>query len=166
MKCLWTRGRRWPLLVAVGLLALRLPAARGDDNREDKPRRILRHQWKGEPYYGRGGPPQTFEQTGHADEISKLAAPSETPAYVGYYVGGGCAFKGGPPGPDDGTYGWDYGCIWKYKIRVMLGWCHKYQGGKGPYKIDGPRTVDIGPYVEKLKEGPKHHHAEGGEEHH
>jgi hypothetical protein len=70
--------------------------------------------------------------------IAPWARPSNTPDYVGYYVGGGCAWRGEPRYPDEGTYGWDYeGCY--FARRVWLLWCHgrRYQGGTGAYDSDG-----------------------------
>jgi hypothetical protein len=85
-------------------------------------------------------PPE--ERTGHPEEISCLAAPSDTGKYVGYLVGGGSACHGDGPFVEDGTWGWDYGgfCI---PSRVILDWWHgKYQGGYGAYETDGPRPVE------------------------
>ena len=119
-------------------------------------KRLCVKRFKGEPFYGRGGFPHDFEHMGHPEQISRCAQPSETPNYVGYYVGGGCTFQGGPPGPAEGTYGWDYAGLCCHFKKIVLGFCHRCQGGQGPYRIDGPRTPDIGPYIEKLKEGPRH----------
>jgi hypothetical protein len=129
-------------------------------------KRIFVKKDPGRLYQGRGGPPHTFEHAGYPDEISKFARPSETPNYIGYYVGGGCTFRGGPPGPTEGTYGWDYAGLGCHFKKIVLNWCHRYQGGQGPYKIDGPHTPDIGPCIEKLKEGPaKKEHYEEHESH-
>jgi hypothetical protein len=60
---------------------------------------------------------------------------------VGYYVGGGCAWRGEPRYPDEGTYGWDYeGCY--FARRVWLLWSHgrRYQGGTGAYASDGVQS--------------------------
>jgi hypothetical protein len=72
--------------------------------------------------------------------IAPWAQPSNTPAYVGYYVGGGCAWYGEPRRPDEGTYGWDYqGCY--LPRRVWLAWCRcRYQGGTGAYATDGHQS--------------------------
>ncbi len=73
--------------------------------------------------------------------IARWAVPSDTGRYVGYYVGGGCAryLRANPPGPDDGTWGWDYQGGF-FRRNVILGWWHgrRYQGGTGAYKTDGP----------------------------
>jgi hypothetical protein len=151
-------GPSWSLLSILALLALADVSARADDEGCWLPwwKRIWVKKDPGRAFQGRGGPPHTFEQAGHPDEISRFARPSETPNYIGYYVGGGCTFRGGPPGPADGTYGWDYAGLCCHAKKIVLNWCHRYQGGSGPYKIDGPKTPDIGPYIEKLREGPGH----------
>jgi hypothetical protein len=73
--------------------------------------------------------------------IARWAIPSDTGRYVGYYVGGGCPryLRANPPGPDDGTWGWDYQGGF-FRRNVILGWWHgrRYQGGTGAYKTDGP----------------------------
>jgi len=82
----------------------------------------------------------TMDRAGHPDCISKCARPSVTPAYVGYYVGGGAVGpKAEPPLASDGTWGWDYQGGW-FRRRVILNWWHgrRYQGGIGAYKTDGP----------------------------
>jgi hypothetical protein len=76
--------------------------------------------------------------------ISWLARPSDTVRYTGSLVGGGCVFvhRAEPPGPSEGTWGWDYvgGCLHR---RVLLGWWHgrRYQGGVGAYRTDGPHIL-------------------------
>src|SRR5262245_44823162 len=43
--------------------------------------------------------------------VHKCAVPTNTPSYIGYYVGGGGVCFGHPPCHDQGTWGWDYsGC--------------------------------------------------------
>src|SRR5207249_1613117 len=112
-------------------------------------------EWPGKLFYGNGSGPHTFERAGYPNEISCLAHPSDTGRYYGYYVGGGSPCRGGGPNwPAEGTWGWDYGglcCGWK---KIELLWNHRYQGGTGAYKIDGPPVEDVGPYVEKFTEGP------------
>lgn len=77
--------------------------------------------------------------------IACWAHPAITPAYCGYYVGGGAHMCcGDPRGTLDGTWGWDYiGCC--YARRVMLNWWHgrRYQGGEGAYKVNGPRLLNL-----------------------
>ncbi|MBI1914807.1 MAG: hypothetical protein HYS12_08725 [Planctomycetes bacterium] len=162
-------GGRWPLAIAVGLLALAAPAARTEDEPQKHPDvhpwRIKR--FRGDYFYGNNNRPHTFERAGYPNEVSKLAHPSETPNYGGYYVGGGCTFRGDAPGPADGTYGWDYVSLCRFDYRVMLRWCCRYKGGYGKYKIDGPPVPDVGPYVEQIREGPElRRHREYHEEHH
>lgn len=94
---------------------------------------------------GSDGHNHTFERAGYPNEVSKLAHPTNTPKYAGYYVGGGCVCRGGGPGPLQGTYGWDFvgGCL--VRPKVMLAWCFKcrYQGGSGAYKTDGPHVPNV-----------------------
>ena len=83
-------------------------------------------------------PEQACIRPSYQVPIAFWAVPSNTPAYVGYYVGGGCAWGGEPRHDDEGTYGWDYvgSC---FARRVWLAWCHctRYQGGTGAYATDG-----------------------------
>jgi hypothetical protein len=82
---------------------------------------------------------------GRPEMLSKLAHPSDTPHYYGYYVGGGspkyrCARW---RTVEEGTWGWDYvGRIVPRRV-CLLWWCPpKYQGGAGAYKTDGPKIVE------------------------
>jgi hypothetical protein len=78
-------------------------------------------------------------RSGYVLPIARWAKPSNTPAYVGYYVGGGAPCLGDPRCLTEGTWGWDYsGCL--FSRRVMLHWFHgrRYQGGIGSYATDGP----------------------------
>jgi hypothetical protein len=81
----------------------------------------------------------TFARSGHPELVSHCAQPSSTPAYAGYYVGGGCPCRGGPPGPLQGTFGWDYFGHPCLPHRVALGWCFgcRYKGGTGAYATEG-----------------------------
>lgn len=83
------------------------------------------------------------QRAGYPSEVSPWAHPSDTGRYVGYQVGGGKARHGDGPGPDEGTWGWDYGgfCV---PSRIMLDWWHgeRRQGGAGAYKVDGPRPLE------------------------
>jgi hypothetical protein len=69
--------------------------------------------------------------------VAWYAQPLVPCHYTGYYVGGGCVFHGRGPGPEEGTWGWDYeghGCFWRY---VWLKWCPcRYQGGIGAYRSE------------------------------
>jgi hypothetical protein len=71
--------------------------------------------------------------------VSPFAVPSNTRYYGGYYVGGGSLVGGDGRGPQDGTWGWDYGGIAVKKL-VNLDWTHgrRYQGGTGQYNSAGP----------------------------
>lgn len=85
-------------------------------------------------------PNHTHHRAGYPQEVACYARPSETHAYVGYYVGGGAPCCGEPRHPTEGTWGWDYqGCL--LPRRVILCWWHGrcYQGGTGAYKTDGPQ---------------------------
>ncbi len=86
---------------------------------------------------GSDGCDHTFARAGHPEVVSRCARPSKTAAYCTYYVGGGCACKGGPPGPLQGTFGWDYCGKCLYPGHVVLRWCNRYQGGTGSYRTDG-----------------------------
>jgi hypothetical protein len=113
----------WATLV-LGLMAARLHAA--DD----------------ENHLGRDIPLHTMERAGYPLIVSKLAIPSQTPAYYGYYVGGGRVFGGTGAGPLEGTWGWDYGCHWLYHPFLALGFGSTHrQGGTGSYSTDkGPEV--------------------------
>jgi hypothetical protein len=82
----------------------------------------------------------------HSDPppVSCLAQPSNTPANVGYYVGGGCPCGrlGEPRYPLEGTWGWDWSG-WCCRRKVDLLWWHgrRYQGGTGAYNTDGPKLL-------------------------
>jgi hypothetical protein len=71
---------------------------------------------------------------GQLFDIAWYARPSDTGHYIGYYVGGGCVWKGDARSPSEGTWGWDYQGI-LFPRRVVLGWCRsRYQGGVGYYR--------------------------------
>src|SRR5262249_25055543 len=80
-------------------------------------------------------------RAGHPSCISRLARPSDTGAYDGYYVGGGSPCRGDGHSEDEGTWGWDYfGRYWKSKVALL--WSHgRPQGGTGAYKTDGPQLL-------------------------
>jgi hypothetical protein len=82
-------------------------------------------------------------RAGRPYEVSPFARFSDTGAYVGYMVGGGCALfhRAHGPSSDDGTWGWDYRgrC---FARRIMHGWWNgRYQGGSGAYRTDGPHIL-------------------------
>jgi hypothetical protein len=115
--------------------------------------------WPGRLYQGRNNRVHTFERAGYPDEISRYAHESNTPRYYGYYVGGNVVGgrRAGPLGPDEGTWGWDYGglfCRLPARIELLKNPA-RHQSGEGHYKIDGPEVPDIGPHIEKIKEAPK-----------
>jgi hypothetical protein len=84
--------------------------------------------------------PHTMERAGCPYLISPHARPTRTPAYEGYYVGGGSTHGGDAPCPDEGTWGWDYvGNV--IPRHVFNTWNHgrRYQTGYGKYQVDGPK---------------------------
>lgn len=85
-----------------------------------------------------------FERAGFPHWISAHAQPTNTPEYVGYYVGGGTAHGGGPRTSEEGTWGWDYEGA-HFLRHVPLRWSHgrRYQGGTGAYRADGPHLPDV-----------------------
>jgi hypothetical protein len=86
---------------------------------------------------------QTLERAGNPQVVAPYAKPSVTPAYVGYYVGGGSVCDGDPRYRWEGTWGWDY-CGWHLHSVVALGWWHgrRYQGGTGAYQPNGPKLCE------------------------
>ncbi len=82
----------------------------------------------------------SFSFGGGYDCVARYARPSTTPAYGGYFVGGGSAIDGEPRFTSEGTWGWDYfGHL--FQRRIALDWWHgeRYQGGIGAYKPNGPK---------------------------
>lgn len=76
-----------------------------------------------------------YDRAGNAQWVAWYALPSNTTAYVGYYVGGGAACLGEARHVSEGTWGWDYqGCL--FLRRVGLDWWHgrRYQDGIGRYR--------------------------------
>lgn len=71
--------------------------------------------------------------------------PSQTPGYIGTYVGGGSSMphKAEPRRDDEGTWGLDYQGLF-FRRRVVNGYWHgrHYQGGTGAYKSDGPKLYE------------------------
>jgi hypothetical protein len=116
------------LLAVVATLAGCALCGEKDGNRE----RTKLGPQPGEDQEARAGYPRT---------VASWAHPSDTGHYTGYEVGGGAAVGGEAPGPDEGTWGWDY-CGLFLPVRVALDWWHgKYQGGGGTYKTDGPAPL-------------------------
>ncbi len=124
-----------------------------------------RHHPRGTPPPGE---PRRFEHTharaGDPLRVSPRAAPTRTPAYSGYYVGGGGSAHGGDSRrPDEGTWGWDYEGL-RLPRNVALGWNHgrRAQGGTGSYTTDRIEAPDsIGFVINGLRgrtrEGPPEH---------
>jgi len=107
----------------------------------------------------------TQQRAGHADCVAWWARPGVGPKQAGGYVGGGCLFRGGPRGPEDGTWGWDYVGKGKYPGRIFLGWCAcGVRKPSGPYKTDGPEVVDVFA-IKPIKRAVERHHAGGEGEH-
>ena len=85
----------------------------------------------------------THCQAGCPLQVACYARPSDTPQYIGYYVGGGSAVGGTHRCCEEGTWGWDYhGCFLPH--RVLLYWSHcRYQGGTGAYATEGRPVPDV-----------------------
>jgi hypothetical protein len=134
------RARRWAMfaLVCVVILTSGLGPVHG----------------YGLPWFGcRDEDPET--RAGNPRSVAPWAHPSDTGRYCPYRVGGGAAYHGEAPGPEEGTWGWDYPGI-LFPARIALGWWHgrKYQGGTGSYKVDGYRKPEHeGASFEKHGEG-------------
>jgi hypothetical protein len=86
----------------------------------------------------------THERAGNPLNLSPCAKPANTPAYVGYYVGGGTGCMGCPRRVEEGTWGRDYQGHWIPR-HVGLQWSHGrlYQGGIGAYDSDGHPVPDV-----------------------
>src|SRR3954447_19632443 len=83
-------------------------------------------------------------RAGNAQCVAWYAVPGVSPMETGGYVGGGCLFRRGPRGPEDGTWGWDYVGKGNHPGRIFLGWCGcgREKPG-GTYKTDGPPVPDV-----------------------
>ena len=79
-----------------------------------------------------------FYRAGCPQTLRKYAT-GPNPNFWGWWVGGGTAIGGGPPGENDGTWGWDF--EGRPPRRIWLNWSNgrRYQGGTGNYKTDGPK---------------------------
>jgi hypothetical protein len=91
----------------------------------------------------------THSRAGCPEDLGQCARPSESSAFIGYYVGGGNACRGDCRSAQEGTWGWDYQglVLWR---RVALSWNHgrRYQGGTGDYRTDGgPKVPDVPAYL-------------------
>lgn len=78
----------------------------------------------------RSGPPR----------LACWARPSNTKAYVGYYLGGGSVFSclSQPRFAAEGTWAWDYQGCWLRRCICLQWWHGCSQGGAGAYRVDGP----------------------------
>jgi hypothetical protein len=91
----------------------------------------------GDPY---GHMAADHARAGCAMLVRSRAIPSNTRHYGGYWLGGGVPVIGAVPVAEDGTYGWDYfGILFSKRIDLRYSHGHRYQGGTGAYKTDGPR---------------------------
>jgi hypothetical protein len=108
-----------------------------DDELGTKQQQALLEALNGDAYGHRAA---DQERAGCAMGIRRLAIPSNTKHYGGYWVGGGLPCKGEDPALHEGTFGWDYFGM-TFPKRIALNWSHgqRYQGGTGAYKTDGPR---------------------------
>lgn len=104
-----------------------------------------RHHHRGTPP---PGTPRQIEHTharaGDPLSVSPHAGPARTPAYEGYYVGGGGSILGGDSRrATEGTWGWDYQGL-RLPRNVALGWNHgrREQGGTGSYPTDRIEAPD------------------------
>jgi hypothetical protein len=98
----------------------------------------------------------TFCEAGCPQQVACYARPSDTPQYIGYYVGGGSAVGGTHRCCDEGTWGWDYHGCW-LPHRVILYWSHwRYQGGIGAYRIEGPPVPNVPACAAALVNKPFH----------
>ena len=86
-----------------------------------------------------------LHRAGYPNRISRLAVPSNSCRYAGYYVGGTTPFwrHGNARCPDEGTWGWDY---WggKFKRHISLAWLHGRDANRkfGSYRTDGPKVIE------------------------
>ena len=117
-------------LLAAGLIWADEPARTGRHLRTFLP-----------PLHHRGTPPpgppraipQTHQSAGFPLCLAAHDSPSNTPHYVGYYVGGGSGSRhhGEPRTPIEGTWGWDYSGV--VPRRVNLLWLHHRHGPDVPW---------------------------------
>jgi hypothetical protein len=86
-----------------------------------------------------------FRRAGNPQCISPLAKPTESPHEEGYYVGGGARVKshhGEERRCHEGVWGTDYRGLVIPKHTNLNWWHgHRYQGGVGSYRTDGPRVL-------------------------
>lgn len=89
-----------------------------------------------------GDSPARHQQAGWPKCVAWWAIPSDTGAYCGYLVGGGCPYHcvADAPTTAEGTWGWDYVGRW-FQRNVNLGWWHDRREGGGTYQTEGPRLL-------------------------
>lgn len=75
-------------------------------------------------------------RSGDPNCVYKWAAPSITPKYSAWYVGGGAALKGRGRKSSEGTWGLDYDGLFGHARTWMNYTCGKKQGGEGAYETD------------------------------
>jgi hypothetical protein len=142
-----------PRLAAAALVVLAFAPSAGPQARAGELfHKLFHHHRHDEPPRGRPTPepgcPRYFEHTheraGMPLCVSGHAIPTNTPEYVGYYVGGGSCHGGDARCFEEGTFGWDYRG-WHLPRRIFLGWNHgrRYQNGTGAYATDGPPVPDV-----------------------
>jgi hypothetical protein len=86
----------------------------------------------------------SHERAGYPLLIGPCAKPATTPAYVGYYVGGGGGCLGCPRRVEEGTWGRDYqGHLFPRHVGLLWNHGRRYQGGSGAYEPDGHPVPDV-----------------------
>jgi hypothetical protein len=88
----------------------------------------------------------TMHRAGYPRQVAWWAVPGRTGKVTGGQVGGGALRGGLPPGPGDGTWGYDYVGHGRWPHRVFLGWApaERERPGIGPYATEGgPHVPDV-----------------------
>src|SRR5438094_578367 len=93
-------GIAFALLITIDVAAAQEPAP---PKAPERSALDLTHCWG-----GCNAATHTERRAGHPQCVARFAQPSESSAFVGYYVGGGSAFRGEPQTASEGTWGWDY----------------------------------------------------------
>jgi hypothetical protein len=124
-------------VVALTLIGSAVVAAglRADDELGPRPREEVRCPHPQDVLQDLPSGCHTDSRAGYACSVAWYAHPSDTGAYIGYSVGGGCAVSRRARSTDEGTWGWDYRGVFLPR-RVVLGWCRcpSRQGGIGYYR--------------------------------
>ena len=63
-------------------------------------------------------------RAGNPRSTGRFAKPGQRAVYTQGYIGGSLAFRGDPPLPEEGVWGWDYTLFRRYQNRIFLGWSH------------------------------------------